>query len=277
MAKAESASPFALVTERTLEQWRSARRRLLDSKAGTAAVHHWRICTRRLLALEALLAPRASAGDATCEAVLQDAFRAAGRLRDAQVAIGLLDSQPARYAAAARISRKLRQDLPRLRRRVLREVRGVRTRELRAVVEHWNAAARGPHALQGRAARRMHAELRALARASTRPESQRALHQRRIRTKRLRYMLESCGRDAGLPFDARRALGIVTRQQATLGRITDLTMTLDLIERAGGKDSRPQETREILALREHLLRRYQQLLRRHAQPKKSLQIALQIV
>lgn len=252
-AKAKTSAAFATVTERTLADWRAARRRLLESGATASAVHDWRICTRRLLALEALLVKRNEVDAGPCAMRLHDAFRASGKLRDTQVAIRLLESLPTGERPAVRIIRQLQGKLPASRRRVVREVSLVRTRELRALAAKWDVRVQSAHAPPPGARRRIAAELRALKKESARSGSQEALHQQRLRIKRLRYLLELCGETDGLPA--------LIRWQSELGAITDTFVTLEQVVRACGKNSRPEECD---ALQRQLLRRYKQLLRRQS-------------
>lgn len=265
VVKARSTFAFAAATERTLEQWRAARRSLLDSNAGFSAVHRWRIGTRRLLALEALLDRRSRGDSAPCATAVHQAFDAAGKLRDAQVSIRFLDSLTSRFVAAALARHELRQRLPRLRRRVVREVVATRTRELRSITAEWFEATPSPLAMEERAARRVAAEGRALVAQPSAPQSPRALHRRRMRIKRLRYMLELCSDVADLPADRRRVLSQLVRQQKALGKITDLRVTLDGLRRLARKLEKTSQQDDIRELRLHLLGQYRRLLRRQMQ------------
>jgi CHAD domain-containing protein len=225
-------------------------------------VHDWRICTRRVLALEALLAPRAVPARKGCSKLLHPAFHAAGELRDAQVAMRMLQSIRSRHPAAKRAAARLERSLPRLRREVTRTVRRVHTRELRSLAERWMRN-RSDAQLRRSASLRVTAGIRSLReelRLSTR-DPERALHRRRIRVKQLRYMLELFASNGHASPGMKAALGVVSRLQQSYGKITDLQMTLDIVERKHGKESR---NTAMQLLQRHLLRQYQRLLRQQS-------------
>jgi CHAD domain-containing protein len=253
------AAHFTAAIDDTLLQWRTARRRVLRSGASTAAVHAWRISTRRLLALEQLLATRRGRARATTlHEALHKAFHAAGALRDNQIAIRELRALTPRFPAAARLARHLLKRLPRRRHRVAVRIRAIKPRALRTITADWRdtAAPEFERVARARAARRLALASRALRTAIHRGQSGGALHRQRIQLKLLRYMAELCGTGTG---QMRRmvAAAQLARRQAQLGRITDLRMLLGKIDRYGRRH--PRWGRAATSLRVHLRRRQRRL------------------
>lgn len=245
---------FAHAARKTLDDWKAARRRVLRSGATRNAVHEWRICTRRLLALEALLSPRAvPARGGPLGAMLHDAFHASGRLRDAQLIRRSMSALADAFPAAARLARHEKRRIPRLERHLLRELRRLSGADLGRIIEGWQPRDDGDprqvHAI--RAGRRLLAEHRRLARPPAGHIAPHALHRHRIGLKRVRYMAELC-RAAGcrLPggLDAARLAAL----QRGLGRLTDLDMELRAL--SGFIEDHPKWRRPASGLRRELRR-----------------------
>ncbi len=223
-------------------------------------VHRFRIATRRLLAVEDLLAT--SPPGSPIRDRLDAAFRAAGRIRDLQICRTELAALDDRFQAVRAVARAARKRLPVLAQRLRHELRAVKPSEVRATVRRLRARL---HAADGSAAARR-ARSRALATALLRcREAQRqldrfarglgpdsddaALHSLRLRLKGVRYMselLRSPGADdprALRPFDVwQRALGGITDQRAVLREIDRCRIHRDA----------PEET--LAPLRKHVLR-----------------------
>jgi len=244
---------FAALIDDTLNDWRAARQRVLRRDAGKSAVHAWRICSRQLFALEALLAPntRGMRG-ASLHDQLHRAFHHSGKLRDSQLAIPRLEQLALAYPAAKRLARYLRRLLPRQRRHAVERVRDVAPRALQATMKAWGdprtpdfdriACARSARRV-ARAARLPHAPRSAL-------QTTRSLHRRRIRLKSLRYMTEICraaGCNAVLSGVTPRELANL---QSALGEIMDIQVLLKYIEEYGQRHHRWR--RQVAPLRAHL-------------------------
>lgn len=241
----------------TLACWRHARRKVLRRHASEAAVHAWRIGCRRLVAVEQVLAPAVTGpGRGAMRALLHDAFHAAGRLRDMQLAIGRLRQLALRFPAATRLARRLQRGLARQRARVTRKVRAVRPRQVRAILATWDAPCMDPRRRAQRATQRLARARLRLQRAQAQRRSAQSLHRYRIELKLLRYMQEF-SREAGLLHSAQPAPRLAGRQRR-LGRITDLQVLLRMIADFGARH--PAWRRQAAPLRRHLLRQRQQLL-----------------
>jgi len=248
---------YARVGRQTLKQWRAARRRVLAAGATRGAVHELRMRTRRLVALEALLAPTGSARrPGSVERELHEAFHASGRLRDAQLAARASRQLSPSLPAAARLARHEDRRLPRLGASLQRELRAVRGRKLEAIVGSWLQPARGDaqQVLAQRALRRLGAESRWLQGAGRGAASTGAhrLHRRRIHVKRLRYMAELV-RAAGQQLPRGMHLPGLALLQQGLGTITDLDMELRLLARFGA--AHPRRRAAVRVLRGQLLLR----------------------
>ena len=249
---------FAAVANDTLERWRDARRAVLQRKAGASSIHAWRISTRRLFALEQLLAP--STRRRRLLDALHPAFRSTGKLRDTQIAIRLLSRETERFPAAEALVKHLRRDVPRLRRRTTRHLRALRTRYLREIVDGWCKPQRGTFELL--AQRRASSRLMALRAQSPNAPLRTAasVHRQRLRLKSLRYMIELCrGANCPLPHEDRVPQRLA-RLQSLLGDITDLQVIVAMIDRRGRRH--PHWKLKAAELRGDLLRRRQQLLDR---------------
>jgi len=234
------------------DRWRHARRSLIRHNARPSAVHRWRICSRRLFALEELLAPATQRAERDgVRALLDAAFHAAGQLRDAQVAIGQLQPLSRRFSVAGRLAHHLRRRLPRQRERVTLLIRAIKPRAVRRTLLRWGLL-RDPdeERLAARAARRLQRAHLGLRRAQSRRRSARSLHQYRVRLKSLRYM-EEISRAAGWgPASQRITPRQIDRMQRKLGRIVDLEVLSRLLDRYTVKH--PARRRESALLHNRL-------------------------
>jgi CHAD domain-containing protein len=231
---------FARICHDVLQEWKAARRRVLKSGASRGAVHELRIQTRRLLALEALLAPRGGPRrDDSLAALLHRVFHAAGRVRDTQLSARALQELARSAPEAARLAAAQRKRQPRLARRLQRELREVRPRRLADSIAGWFEPARGQpgRVLTRRASARLQAAAKRLATDSraggnTTPHS---LHRRRIRVKTLRYMAEFA-RAAGCALPRPLSLRRLMALQQDLGAVTDLDVQARRISRFAADD-----------------------------------------
>lgn len=256
---------FAAVIDDSLLQWAEARRRVLRRDAGMSSLHAWRVSSRRLLALEQLLCPQATPpGGASLHHALHHAFRAAGHLRDRQIAIQELERLAPQFPAAVRLARHLRTRLPKHRRRVVRRIRDIRPRTLRGITAGWHGPSTADSfdgVASARAARRLVRAHRVLDAATRRGDHTAAsVHGQRIQLKLLRYMTELCGNRTRAGGHAGTAQQLAGRQQL-LGQITDLQVLLKKIDRYGSRHRRWKL--QAASLRVHLQDRRRQLLDRH--------------
>jgi CHAD domain-containing protein len=242
-----------------LDHWKSARRHVIHRHAGQSAIHEWRICSRRLLALEALLGPAASRPDRSdLHTLLDAAFHATGKLRDAQLAAARLKRLATRFPAADRLHRHLQHGIPELRDRAERHVRDIRPRAVRKILQS-REPLRDPDIsrTESRAGLRLRRAHRQLQRAASRCRTARSLHRYRVQLKSLRYMLEFA-RAARLRIPAAagapRHLG---RAQRKLGGISDLRVLIRLLDRYAAKH--PAWRLESAGLRQYLHRQLQRL------------------
>jgi CHAD domain-containing protein len=250
---------IAAGAEETLRLWRESRRHLIKRSAGRSSLHSWRLCTRRLLALEALLAPRAArALPGEFAAALGSAFHAAGRLRDNQVAILQLKKLEQRFPEARRLARHLQRDVPRLRKKLTRRVRELSYQRLREYIETWNlpTSTHAARSAAGKATRRLaSAEERVMALLRRKP-TDRQLHKLRLQLKLTRYMMELC-RTMRIGARPRWSLPAVRQVQATLGDVTDMTVLQDIAGKFASRHA-PWHTKAE-GLRRHLARRQARL------------------
>jgi hypothetical protein len=240
--------------------WRRARRSLIRRKAGKSAVHAWRTATRRLFALEELLAPAVTGPHANAlHALLRHAFHAAGQLRDTQLAIGRLQQLAPRFPAALRLARHLHRGLARQRKLVTRRVRDVKPRAVRALlISRGMLHVPDIEKLTARATRRLRRAALLLRHADHHCRNARSLHRYRVRLKSLRYM-EDFGRAAGLRATRERGSTLqINRLQHRLGKVTDIQMLLETIDRFAARH--PRWKREAAPLRQHLCHQRLQLL-----------------
>jgi hypothetical protein len=251
---------FTAIIEQELAQWRDARRRVLRRHAGRASVHAWRIASRRLFALEQLLAPHPSSRhDPTMRKCLHRAFHAAGRLRDAQLAIPQLESLSVAFPAAARLATHLERQLQHLRRAAHERIRAIKPRVLRDIAAAWRVAStqRFEHIAARRAARRLADAQRVPGWWPRHDSSAASIHHQRIRLKQVRYMtaLQSAAASGAARWPP---LPRLAGWQMRLGKITDIQVLLGLMQRYG---SRHRKWRvEVAPLRRHLQRGRRQLL-----------------
>jgi CHAD domain-containing protein len=198
------------------------------------AIHDFRVATRRLLAIVRLA--RGIAPDCKpswFEARLQAPFRAAGRIRDTQLAVDQLDALRARHPCARGLRTGLLRRLPRLKRRLKRRLAQLRARPLRKRLRRLRDAASRRGASRTGAALLQRLQRANLARArravrtamagSSQPSAA-ALHALRVAIKNLRYMSEAAERirlvarrDTSSSFEAwQRSLGGIADRRALL-------------------------------------------------------------
>jgi CHAD domain-containing protein len=250
--------------EETLRLWRESRRRLVKRHAGQSSLHSWRVCTRRLLALEALLAPRAArAAAGGFVATLDCAFHAAGRLRDTQVAIQQLKTLERRFPEAGRLARHLRHTAAGQRKKATRRVRSLSYQRLRKNMKSWSlpTSAHEAQVASVRACRRLaSAESRLIALIRIQP-TPRQLHASRIQLKLIRYMMELC-QDMRIGAQPRWPSLTILRLQDALGEVTDVTVLQHIVDkfasrhdhwRARAKSLRRYLDRHHAGLRNHAL------------------------
>lgn len=215
-----------------MRDWQCAARRTLRGEARRRDVHAWRVATRRLLVLaDAVLEP---ASGRRIARELRPGFRAAGRLRDAQVGIDLARALAPQNACARALASWLRHRLARRRRRLLRRLRAVDRRELSRTLERvlrkprWDEPARRARVLErcDEALRQVRLRRARLGSAVSPPAS----HRLRIAVKRARYLSESA---ACLPGGDRYAAIArrLARHQRALGEVADLIVLEEQLER----------------------------------------------
>ena len=221
---------FGDICRTALQDWKAARRRILKSGAGRGAVHQWRICTRRLLALEALLAPRTATASASLHSELHNAFHASGRLRDAQLTWHALRHWSAAIPEASRLARHEKQEIPRLAGKLCRTLRAIHAKRLARITSQWLLPPRGDaeRILPARATRRLQQLQRRI--AATPQDTARQLHRHRLLLKLARYMAEHA-RTAGLAVPAQLDPARLAKLQTELGRVTDLDVQLRAVAR----------------------------------------------
>jgi CHAD domain-containing protein len=259
VARSSSAknTDFAAAMQQALHEWRQARRRILHRGATPSAVHAWRISTRRLFALEELLAPDPRRDSDSLHEALAKAFHTSGKLRDTQLAIHQLKLEHQRFPLVSKLTHRLHEKMPRQRRRLVRQLRAIKPQVLGKIILRWHRSHQDfEKVAQARVPRRLE-RARALLDAS-RPRTVALLHRQRLHMKSLRYMIELCRR-AGYsvprtPWTARRLSSL----QQTIGRITDLQVLLALLQKHGERD-KPLHG-QFTELRRQLLRRRQHLL-----------------
>ncbi|MCU0759410.1 MAG: CHAD domain-containing protein [Steroidobacteraceae bacterium] len=211
-----------------LRDWRAASRDALRGNARRGDVHAWRIATRRLLALaDAGLEPAASR---RIERELRRAFRASGKLRDAQVGIDLARAMAPADPCALGLASWLRHRVPRWRRRLLVRLAEVERRRVSRIVERDlptsrpDIEARGALAFErcDAALRKVRTRRARLTLASPPSDS----HRLRVAVKRARYLSEAVAR---LPRGVRYAATAraLARQQRALGEVADLAVLQD--------------------------------------------------
>ncbi len=204
-----------------------------------ANVHRLRLATRRLQGLlelaAALLGPAAVV---PLQRRLRRPFRRAGRVRDLQVAAALLRSRGPgdgdATALAGILEAAVDRPLHRLRRALRRRRRDRLAAEFAVIAAALGRRGNTPPARR-RQATAIRRRLAALARearmaadaAVGAPAAPAALHQARLRLKRLRYALAAADGLAGL--HAGPAIAPLRTVQRTLGRAADLAVLLALV------------------------------------------------
>lgn len=231
-------------------EWRQAAVAARKHPGSRERVHRFRIATRRLLALEELLATTARGHPLRDQ--LGPAFHAAGHVRNVQVASARLDAVPDPTGAARAVARAARKRLPALVRRFARRLESLDRGALRAAahrlrdrtrpVDDSPVAARAQARALTAALHRYAAARRQLAVAARhiRPDStDRAVHALRLRLKRVRYMRELLAPPAGT---AAETVQWLANWQRSLGAIADMRAMLRLIDSHGaGADARGSE------------------------------------
>jgi CHAD domain-containing protein len=163
---------------------RSARKRP-DSRR---RIHDFRIATRQLLAVEELLAPARSPQQAQVASRLAPAFRAAGKLRDAQLCSDRLRAMREAHPVAAQVDRDLRERLPRRTGRFAAALAELDVDRCKRDLRKLRAGASRPVAARRLRSRR--AELRAGLDALPTAPTLTQIHRLRLLVKRVRYMQE---------------------------------------------------------------------------------------
>ena len=244
----KSARALDKAVRQTWRDWHAAALKTRRDPGSRRLVHRFRIATRRLLAVEDLLATAPPGSPIRDQ--LDTAFRTAGRIRDLQICRTELAELGDRYPVARVVTRAARQRLPTLAQRLRRELRALKPRKMRQAVRQirarLHAADDSPAARRARSrtlanALRRHREARRqldrLARSLGPDTSDAALHSMRLRIKGVRYMSELLASlDAADPgpvpeFDA---------WQRALGAITDLRAVLREIDRCRAHREAPQ-------------------------------------
>jgi CHAD domain-containing protein len=249
---------FTRICAQVLQDWKTTRRRVLKSGATRGAVHALRIQMRRLLALEALLAPRGGA----IKAGLQDIFHESGRLRDAQLVVLEFRQLVGAIPGVRQFVKRERQREPRLARKLQRELRATPVSRLAPIVAGWLQTKRGvtPATPARRAANRLRLRHKRLAAISYRESTAaHSLHRHRINLKELRYMAE-LATAAGCALPRSLSLTEVAERQQQLGAVTDIDMQLHKIARFAARHAewkpcalqlrRELQARRVMALRD---------------------------
>ncbi|MGD0745373.1 MAG: CHAD domain-containing protein [Verrucomicrobiota bacterium] len=208
---------LAAQLDRTFKSaWRSYRRafKRCQNNSSRAAVHRFRVETRRRLALvdlfDPLLAGNAAEG---VSRLFKQPFKASGRLRDAQVMLCDMERRLGRFPDAKCFKKELRRREKRLGRQLERKLRRTKLKplknrldalrnELRAAVKKANGRHQaGVRLLKGmdRAFANVVARRRSIA-----PTEPHATHRTRVDFKKFRYMVEQLrplmpGLAVGLP------------------------------------------------------------------------------
>jgi CHAD domain-containing protein len=140
----------------------------------------------------------------------------------------LAGSQP----PALTLARHQKRRIPRLKQRLLRELRRLQVGQLSRIIEQWLTDRRdgAEERLRHRATLRLAAQKRWLARPTAARPTERALHKRRIRLKQVRYMAELAVA-AGCPLPQGVDPGLLARLQTALGARTDIDMISRAIDR----------------------------------------------
>ena len=197
--------------------------------------HELRIHTRRLLALETLLAPQGRLrGNGTLNGLLHDAFHEMGRLRDAQLGARAMAKLARSIPQADRLTTDLLDRQPRLARHLQRELRRLRPRQVADIVATWFTPSRGDteQVLAQRASRRLRAAAGRLVadRRGNTSTAAHSLHRRRINLKALRYMSEFAIA-ARCPMPRSLSVPRLAAQQRALGAVTDLDVEARRVRR----------------------------------------------
>lgn len=204
---------FETAVRANWQAWGEAVRRVKQRPDSGRRIHEFRVATRRLLAMEDLLGPARVRRQATLAQQVGPAFRAAGKLRDAQLACEALRGLRSTHPVAARIETTLRQQLPR------------RVRRFSSALAELDVAA--------------------CKRAVRRLQPGKEQHRLRLQVKRLRYMqdwLASLPDGVASP-DLRADL---TKLQAGLGRLADARALQRTIERWAPPDAAAARARARL-------------------------------
>jgi CHAD domain-containing protein len=235
----ERASARALdkAVRRTWREWHAVTLKARRDPGSRRLVHRFRIATRRLLAVEDLLA--AGGPGSPIRERLDPAFRVAGRIRDLQICRAELAGLDDHRAAVRAVARAARKRLPVLVERLRHELRAFKPREIRQAVRPMRARLHA--ATDSAAARRTRTRTIATARLRHRAARQQldrfarnlgpetddaALHSLRLRLKGVRYMTELLA-----SVDTGERARVFETWQRALGAVTDLRAVLREIDR----------------------------------------------
>lgn len=170
----------------TTRAWCDAVRRARKRPHKRCRIHDFRIATRQLLAVEELLAPARSPQQAQVASRLAPAFRAAGKLRDAQLCSDRLRAMRKAHPVAAQVDRDLREQLPRRTQRFAAALAELDVDRCKRDLRKLRIGASRPVAARRLRSRRaqLRARLAALPAAPTLAD----IHRLRLLVKRVRYM-----------------------------------------------------------------------------------------
>lgn len=255
-----SARALDKAARRTWRDWHSATLKARRDPGARRLVHRFRIATRRLLAVEALLA--AAPRDSPIRGQLDPALRVAGKLRDLHICRAKVAELDGHHEAARAVARAARKRLPVLVQRLDQELRTLKPRAIRQAVRRLRARL---HVTQDSAAARQrrarvlatalhrhrtaHRQLDRYARGLDPDIDDASLHSLRLQLKGVRYMSELLASPTSLSDTA--ALAFDTWQRA-LGAITDLRAVLREIDRC--RVHHRGSAAALLRLHQHVLR-----------------------
>ncbi|MEZ5459440.1 MAG: CHAD domain-containing protein [Steroidobacteraceae bacterium] len=231
----------------TWRSWRETLRRARARPRSRRRLHEFRIATRRLQAMEQLLAPARSGRQVIPSAGVEPAFRAAGKLRDIQLCVERLHALRNTHPVAGTIEAALRAQLPRRERKYERALREIDVTRCKRAVRALRANAdlqRARRRLRSRQ-QRLRSTLRELPAHPTLAQ----LHRLRLRVKQLRYMQEWIAPAAreSAPPELSYQLPLMQRK---LGEIADTRALRRAVER--WKPANKCDTRAQARLLRHI-------------------------
>jgi CHAD domain-containing protein len=206
-------------------------------------IHDFRIATRQLLAVEELLAPARSPQQAQVASRLAPAFRAAGKLRDAQLCSDRLRAMRKAHPIAARVERDLRERLPRRTRRFAAALAELDVDRCKRDLRKLRASASRPVAARRLRSRR--AQLRAKLEAPPAARTLAEIHRVRLLVKRVRYMQEWLTALTGSAPTAMQQQELVALQER-MGEIADTRALRRAIRRWQPESSRDRAAHQRL-------------------------------